>query len=491
MSAELRTVMRDGTIYAVANIVSRLAAVILIPVYTYQFTVDEYVFYTVLVAVTELASMLLGMGMAGALSRLYFDHIDNAKRQSLVISTIFTAVIALGIVATVGAFMISPFVSRSVFVASAPQYTFGLAIASVSLVVVFELVMSYFLIRKRPYAVLGLATLKMVTTLAANIVFVVILKMGVMGVLYAMIVSFGITACPYLIHIARTHGMGVDPQITRGAIAFGLPLVPATSANAIMRLVERQLLAAQGGAGAALYGLADRIALLLQMLISAPFARIFLVRRFESLAADQDQEELSRILTLFVGVLGVATLGLAVTGPEILFILAPPTFAPALPLLPWLAVGYMLAALTVNIELGLLYTKRTHFIPIIGISALILSIGLNILLIPLLGPVGAAVSLVVVSLLRLIITIAANTRYGVKEVRASWGAVGLVLTATFALSLLVTNGMLGDLSWTARVLRIIIWFCFVGILFISPVIDKKTKADLRQMIPNRPTGRAG
>lgn len=485
MSLELRTVMRDGSIYAVAGMVSRLAGLVFIPVYMRVLSVEEFVFYTVMVAVTEIGAMLMSLGLAGALARFYFEHGGDEAKRRRVVSTILLTVGALATAIVTVSVVISPVVSGIVFISIAPPESFGLAMIAVATTVFFELINSYYLVQKRPFVVLSLAIIKVLTLIAFNVLFVVVLDCGVTGILFALIASFGLTNLPFLIAIFTTNGLHLDGGIALQAFRFGLPLVPSASANAAMRLFERQILAAQGGIGAALFGLADRIASLLTVFFATPFSRIFLVRRFETLAKDQNQDELSRILGLFICLMSVASLGMVVTGPELLLIIAPDNYLPAVGILPFLALSYMLASLTNNIELGLLYTKRTGVIPLIAMVSLGLSLTLNLILIPRFGVIGAGTSAVVVGVLRLIATIEANRRMGTASVTAPWPLVSLVLLVGFALGLLTSQDGLVSADLSARVFRLVIWICFVLTLLMSPAIDRQTKKDVMVAIKAR------
>jgi len=331
MSSELGRIARDTFLYAVANLVSRLAGVVLIPLYAYRLSLTDYALYTVLVATMDLASLVLGLGLNGAMGRFFFERPDDARHQNIVVSTVFIGFGLLAGVLVALIWQIADIASAKIIGVGADGSLFAYAILAVILTIQFELASGYYLINKRPVAVLMLSVCKFAFLLTANYAFVVWLNLGVAGVVYAMLVSFGLVALPASLVVLARVGLHFDAKIFRGVLRYGMPLVPSAAANAMMRVVERQLLLAGGAATVGRYGLADRLASLLQMFIAAPFSQVFFVRRFETLARRENQQELERALLIFVAVMAAASLAFSSFGPEILSIIAPSAFRSCCP----------------------------------------------------------------------------------------------------------------------------------------------------------------
>lgn len=478
MSRELKTVVRDGSIYGIAAVISRLAGILFIPVYLRVLSVEEYAFYTVMVAITEIGALMLGLGMSGALGRLYFDKVDNHEHRKDVVSTIFLGLGAISALCIAVAAAVSGELSGFVFVPDAPPETLGLAVGCVATVVCHEMVVAYHVVRKQPFVVLAIALSKTATLIGFNILFVVMNDGGVIGILHAMIVSFIVTAGPFVVLLFVRNGIRFRPKIAIDALAFGLPLVPSAAANSGMKVVERQLLAGQSALAVALFGLADRIASLLTMLIATPFSRIFLVRRFESLAYAEEQQELSRVFGVFIAFLSAAAAGLIVIAPELLLIIAPAEYQPAVAVLPFLALSYVLASVTLNIELGLVYNKRTGLIALVGVASLFVSVGINLMLIPLFGAIGAGITAVVVGVVRLLSTVILNARFGVASMQPPWFGSVAAMAMAFAIGILLVGDGLTASDWSHRALRLSIWGVFAAALVYSPIIDRKSKEDV-------------
>jgi O-antigen/teichoic acid export membrane protein len=143
------------------------------------------------------------------------------------------------------------------------------------------------------------------------------------------------------------------------------------------------------------YAAAYGIAIYLQDVMMAPlqmalFPVCMKVWNTEGKKATQDF--LSRSLDQFV-LVGVAVVGVAiVTSRDAIVLLASKKFQEAHSLLPYLVVGLVLSAVTIYFRPGLLIHKRASKIAAATFYACVLNIVLNIVLLPRIGLLGAAIA---------------------------------------------------------------------------------------------------
>jgi peptidoglycan biosynthesis protein MviN/MurJ (putative lipid II flippase) len=133
-----------------------------------------------------------------------------------------------------------------------------------------------------------------------------------------------------------------------------------------------------------------------------------------------------------------------------------------------LGLSFVLASLNLNIELGILYAKRTTIVPAIGLIALALSVCLNVLFIPVYGAIAAAVNAAAVGFFRLLLTVAANRRWGTPEVRTHWAGVTFVLVVATSLGILTASPLLSQPGMTTIAVRALLWLGLVVALLLSP-----------------------
>ena len=84
--SDLKRFFKHSSIYAIGNIINRLGAFLLLPVYTNYLSVAEYGTLELFYVTMSIVSGFLAVGMAHATLRFYFDH-DEQKDRNASIST--------------------------------------------------------------------------------------------------------------------------------------------------------------------------------------------------------------------------------------------------------------------------------------------------------------------------------------------------------------------------------------------------------------------
>ncbi|MFQ5789632.1 MAG: polysaccharide biosynthesis C-terminal domain-containing protein, partial [Acidobacteriota bacterium] len=103
---------------------------------------------------------------------------------------------------------------------------------------------------------------------------------------------------------------------------------------------------------------------------------------------------IARLATYATAVLFALGLVLAVLAREILTFMTHPRFHEAHPVIPVVALAYVLQGLFIFTSIGIGISKKAYYYPILSFSAAAVNVGLNFLLIPRLGMMGAAWSTV-------------------------------------------------------------------------------------------------
>ncbi|MBM3525538.1 MAG: hypothetical protein FJX57_21530, partial [Alphaproteobacteria bacterium] len=230
MTSEARSIARYGWIYGLANLISRAAGILLIPVYVHALTPEEFGVYTVLIAVTEICALVFGAGVSKAMGRYFFDHEEGDPARDRVVSTTILGFGLIVVAILVLAYPLALVLTRLLLASTAYTGLFGLAIVAVAFTVLLEITQGYLVIRKMARALLVISLLRFVVVIGSNLLFVVVRGDGLAGVIHALLLSFGILSVGTAIWILRTVGVGFDLGLFGRLLAFGLPLVPSAVA---------------------------------------------------------------------------------------------------------------------------------------------------------------------------------------------------------------------------------------------------------------------
>ena len=84
LGQELRRLARHSVVYGLGGLVSRILAVVLLPLYTSYLPPGSFGRVETLTAASAVAVIVLRMGVSTAFFRFYFDHKDAARRLVVV-----------------------------------------------------------------------------------------------------------------------------------------------------------------------------------------------------------------------------------------------------------------------------------------------------------------------------------------------------------------------------------------------------------------------
>ncbi|MEQ8234313.1 MAG: oligosaccharide flippase family protein, partial [Gammaproteobacteria bacterium] len=78
---ELATIWKHGRVYSVANVLNRVAGLVLLPVYLHVLQPAEYGLLAVVTLTADVLGVVLGLGLGRALLRLYVGAADETARD--------------------------------------------------------------------------------------------------------------------------------------------------------------------------------------------------------------------------------------------------------------------------------------------------------------------------------------------------------------------------------------------------------------------------
>jgi len=435
VASELKLVWSHTRVYGLATALNRGAGLLLVPLYGHILSVDDFGLYALVTMVSDLAGVLLGMEIANSMVRVYFDH-EEEQEQNRVVSTAVWA--SIGLIATIAA-LSSPLAwaaCEALFHSQGHHALFRLALLGMIFHVLFSIDLNYLRIQKRPWAFLWVSLAKSLTLLSLNLFFVAGLHMGVWGIVWGTLLSIGLVSLVTTATIIRRVGRAFSGQALVSMFRFGLPLMPATLSDVVVNAADKYFLnrlIAIALVGE--YALANRLASLLHMFVTGPFAQIWVVRRLETLGKSDTNEPFTGIFSTFIAVLTGAALALSLFAPELLRLLASAEYGAAVAVVPLLCLGYILLAINLHFQITLFHAKRTQLVLVVSFACMVANLPLNYLLIRSNGLVGAGTAMVLTNLLRALLTAWMGYLYCPRRVEFEWRRVAAIVVVAVAVYL--------------------------------------------------------
>jgi len=387
----LRKLTDQSLVYGVGQAAARALQMVLVPIFTRQFTPAEYGVVDVIPLVTWFATFLVVMGTDAAIARLFYEPVDAAERRTLV-STLAAWRFGVAVLVALVLSVFAPVVSRTIL--QSPDYAKYIRISAWSLPCAVFVVFETDVLRLtfQPWKFFLLNVLQTVGVASLSILFVVGLHREVAGVLYGRLLGDAIAAVVGLVLIRHLIVPRFDRAVLAGALRFGLPLLPAGIAFWGISYADRWfLLRFTDLAGVGVYAVALKLGTLMMFGTSAfqlawgPFAYAH--------EHDPDAKSLfARVLTLYTAVASGLALLLGLFAPELLAWLVPRSYeGAAVPgaLLVFGVVafgGYTVAGLGTNLA------RRTINQSIAALAASLVTVALAWALVVPLRLVGVALA---------------------------------------------------------------------------------------------------
>jgi len=391
LGEQLKRLGKHSAIYGLGGLVSRILAVLLLPLYTRYLSPSDYGKVETLIALTTVIGIVLRMGIHSAFFRFYFDSSDPGARR-LVLRTSFWFTMGMATIGLVAGLALSGAISSLLFGSADDSELVMAAFVGLWAGMNYEQVTSLFRVEERSVAFVSASLINIFLTIGATLLLVVALDKGPIGVIVG---NFTGTLLVYAVLIGYRReqlGLQFDRSLLRKMNHFGVPLVPTALFLWVTNFSDRLFLVKLADTQeVGLYSVGVRIASALVLLLTA--FRLAWPAFAYSIEDDREaRRTYGYVLTYLVFVTTWVATALALLSPWIVDWIAAPAFASSSQVVGPLAFSTVAFAAYIVVAIGVGRAKRTQFNWIVTGAAAAVNVGLNLLLIPRYGMMGAAVA---------------------------------------------------------------------------------------------------
>lgn len=443
----LRRYFASAGVIAAAQIFSNLKGLVMLPLLTrYLGTINYGVWSQVLILAT-FVPLLMIMGTDAAIVRYLPGQDDEYQRRHFsgwLLSMLSLGAVLCGLLAAARAPI------SNVFFGGGQEYErfVPLAAATIYVNIVISGIRGWFRLKAASGGWAAVTAGQAVTSLIATILLLTLNRTIYQFVIYSVVLD-SLLSLGLLAWIFRTYGFsrpdfGLLPKLVR----FGLPLVPAGFAVWGLNWLDRIFLVKYTDLSAVgRYSLAYSLGYLGIQIIANPIWTMY-----PTVAAEHwnqgDREGVQRYFERTAGAMLLLVAPVvaftAVAGGPILRILAPPSFAPAAPVIAIVMAGYLLTLLSAYYETAMGLVHKQWLSTVATVIAFGSNVALNFILIPRFGIIGAAVATSAAFAIQLLFSLAVNGRLGVLRTQAV-APIRIVLaslgaTAAMALTSMAFSG---------------------------------------------------
>lgn len=307
--------------------------------------------------------------------------------------------------------------------------------------------------------------------LAASLALIFLFSMGGEAVLYGIAFAGAAIFSVEFLRLGvmwRVQLKNVSLEIVKQFSKYGLPLVGLSFANLVLSASDRYFIEMFRGTGdvgiyAAGYKITETGVFLFVTFIMLSFFPV-LIETFEREGELEARKLMQDIMSLFLVLLLPVVTGMGVLSRDIIMALLGEGYLQAYSLLPWISAGIFFMGFSSFFNKSFELKERTLLMLLMLIGAALLNIFLNLILIPPLGNLGAAVSTCLAYLSYLVVSVVLSSR--ILSWGFPWGICLKALLASLIMGLIIGCLPMLQCCWISLLYKIAVGF----IIYVAIII---------------------
>jgi O-antigen/teichoic acid export membrane protein len=405
----LKRLAKESLIYGLSGYISKSISLLLLPLYTAVLTTEDYGILDLLGTIVVVSTFLILSGTDTSVGYYYFrkEHFD--ERPQIIISSMYVRVL-FALIAFVIIFLAAQYISQLLF-----GKDLSLFVIITGMTIVFQALHSFLFnllrLEFRVWLYTILSSINILLSILLTIYFVLIHGMGIYGALLAQAISYGVIFFYTMFYVFKRYGFTFSPMWVKKILAYGFPLIGTGVAVWVLNSTDRYFLAHYVDLSAVgIYAVGAKLASIVGIVGGAlqmswgPYAMDI---QYEKNAKDI----YSKVFQLYFITNIMMILGISMFAIDILKVFTQPDFYSARAVVPFLCTSVFFTSAYFIVSIGINLTKKLQHTIWITVAAAGANIGLNFLLTPLFGSVGAAFCIMTANFLIFLLTYIVSQKY--------------------------------------------------------------------------------
>lgn len=404
MLKQLRSLAKSTAIYSLGNVSSKLVGFILLPFFTNEayLTVQAYGVLGLFEAIVQLFVALFGMGIYNGIFRFYYEE---EEKQGRLIFTSQMLVVALGICGIIIGITGEPLLSKLIF-KDIPYlheyrnaYHWMLLAAALQLIGLIPITLMRLKNDAKLYTITSI--LMLLVTLVATIVLLTVYKQGLVAIYKAQAAGqllFLVLVLPYLI---KHSAFKFDWRVPTTMLSYSFPIMLSTIVAILVQFADRFIINSINGlTEVGVYSLAVKLSNFIKVFVIGTFTLSLTPLLFKKIHDPDHKRFYQKSMTYYGFIILLAIMFVSLFSYEIIKAFTrTQVYHEAFLIIPILSLSlYFVAIKSVGI-IGIHISKKMWYLTVLTGLILTINIALNLVLIPKLGTMGAAVSTLISQLL--------------------------------------------------------------------------------------------
>lgn len=399
MIEKIKELTKDTAIYGISTIIGRFLGFMLVPFYTNvkSISTTDFGIYSNIYAYLAFLNIVFIYGMDAAFMK-YASLAEKSEKKKIFSTTYFFISLTTLALALLLYLLKTPFSQlmeiRDEHTALYSYLIFILILDTLALVPFASL-----RLERKAGKFTAIKLTNILINLALNFILVLKYKLGIEAIFIANLIASSFSLAALIPDIFKKLVLKIDKDLLMKLLKFGLPYLPASLAAMVVQVIDRPVvLAMTDSSTLGIYQANYKLGIFMMLFVSM-FQYAWQPFFLNNAKVKNAKEIFAKILTLFILVSSliwiVLTLfvedfarleflpGKSIIGKEYLSGIA---------IVPIILLGYLFNGVYYNFQAGIYIEEKTKYFPYITGAGALVNVVVNVLLIPLLGIIGAALA---------------------------------------------------------------------------------------------------
>lgn len=483
--------LKSSVVYTVLAFLPLASRVILLPIFLLYLSPSDYGMIGLNSTLASAFPIFMTLGLDTAFSRYYFDYKRSSKLLNAYVSTIFISIL---IISSILIILVIPFGNNLQELLFKDHnfsfFPFGITALLYAMItslngILFTLYRNRQDVKSYAFFSIGLFLVMM----ASDIISIVILHYIPAQIVWFKI--FFVLGFSFFIWLKLFSGIKIkfEKRFITNSLSYSIPLIPYMFFGFIYTSYDRVMIENKLTLGSvAIYGLAASIAFIIESIMtaiqSATFPQVYEMMKITNKENEVQVNQILRMLGIFsIGMIAL----ICFVMPFGVFNFLKPVYLPAISILPLLLIGFCFRYMYMVYSAPLFYYKKTRLLPWLNIVAGLITIVGNLILLPLYGLYGSAVTMIAARGIQIILAFywSKKTPFNVNLSYLNPGLL-LIMISLFATCMLGKDHI--NSHWYVYLVNAIPLLVFISICGYrfwtkrENILKLKTLASLRELL---------
>jgi len=480
----LKKIGQHSIIYGVGNMAHVIPGFILIPLYTRYLVPAEYGIFSLLTALFGILLYIYELGMVGAVNRQFYEHDDNRKRKQ-VISTAFFSCLAYSFILTVGILFFKNRISGFLFKTVRYEHIVFLGLIAVFFQAAIFIPQTVMRLREKPVHYIILVGTRIFLLIVFTVLFLAVFGKGLVGLYQALLLTAFLSFIFYMASTIKNFAFSFSFSELKHLLYLGLAFFPALILTWVIESSDRYILDILTNLSAVgIYSVGYKVGQITMLLVKS-FYLAWIPIMFSIVKEESAARIFGKIGTYFILVVSLFVFGLSMCAKEVIQFLTTPEYAGAYRVVSLICLSYLFYGLYVFFLTGVIIKKNVYSLPVVLFVGAALNVGLNFLLIPRYGIMGAASATLVSYMSIAILTyfFSQKSYYIVYEIKKMVKIIIFGIAIHLLSSFITTENIYLSLS-----IKAVLLCSYVFILYFSRIITETDFLKVKSVFVRRLRG---